>query len=100
MAKPLERAIEAVFVAGLVASASLLLVGLAGGWGEGLRFGVALLLLTPIAGVVVLTVGLFATRDWLFGLVALFVLAVLFSGIHVSLRISRGAPNVSKTSLR
>ena len=100
MRKPLERAIVATLTAGLVASASLLLLGLAGGWGEGLRFGVVLLLLTPVAGVVVLTAGLFIVRDWLFALVSLFVLVVLFSGIGVSLRLTRSGPPAPTTSLR
>jgi uncharacterized membrane protein len=100
MTKPLERAIASALTAGLVASASLLLTGLAGGWGEGLRWGTALLLLTPVAGVVVLTVGLFLAREWLFGLVSLFVLVVLLSGIHVSFRIARAAVPVAVDSLR
>jgi uncharacterized membrane protein len=100
MARPLERAIEVTLAAGLVASAALLLLGLAGGWAADLRWGVAVLLLTPVAGVVVLTVGLFAARDWLFGLVSLFVLVVLFSGIEVSVRISRKAVPVTTGSLR
>jgi uncharacterized membrane protein len=90
MASPLERAIETVLTAGLAASAGLLVVGLAGGWPEGLRWGVVLLMLTPVVRVIVLTLGLLLRRDWLFGFVSLFVLAVLVSGIAVSLRMTIG----------
>ena len=93
MARPLERAIEAALTAGLVASAALLFVGLAGGWAEGMRWGVLVLLLTPVARVVVLTCGLFLARDWLFGFVSLFVLAVLLSGMFVSLHVTGHAPS-------
>jgi hypothetical protein len=92
MARPLERAIEVALTAGLAASAALLLAGLVGGWGEGLRWGILLLMLTPVARVVVLTLGLFLKRDWLFGFVSLFVLAVLCSGMFVSLRLTGRPP--------
>ncbi|HEY7514903.1 MAG TPA: DUF1634 domain-containing protein, partial [Vicinamibacteria bacterium] len=72
-------------------SALLLLAGLAG-WREGLRLGIVLLLLTPVARVLVVTVGLVLARDWLFGLVSSFVLAVLLSGMFVSFRIATQRP--------
>jgi uncharacterized membrane protein len=84
MARRLDRAIEASLTAGLLASASLLLFGLASGSPGALRLGVVLLMLTPVARVVVLTLGLLLARDWSFGLVSLFVLLVLASGIFVS----------------
>jgi len=88
MASPLERAIETALTAGLTASATLLIVGLAGSWPEGLRFGILFLMLTPVVRVVVLTLGLFLRRDWLFGIVSLVVLGVLLSGMLVSLHIT------------
>jgi uncharacterized membrane protein len=88
MASPLERAIETALTAGLAASAALLVVGLAGRWPEGLRLGIILLMLTPVVRVVVLTLGLFLRRDWLFAVVSLFVLGVLLSGMAVSFRIA------------
>jgi uncharacterized membrane protein len=87
MAKPYARAIEASLTAGLAASALLMLAGLLG-WEEGLRLGIVLLLLTPVLRVLVVTVGLLHQRDWLFGVVSLFVLAVLLSGMAVSFRIA------------
>jgi uncharacterized membrane protein len=92
MAKTYERAIEASLTAGLAASALLLLAGLAG-WREGLRLGIVLLLLTPVARVLVVTVGLLLSRDWLFGMVSLFVLAVILSGMAVSFRIATPGPS-------
>ncbi len=91
MIRPLERAIEIALAAGLLGSALLLLAGLAGGSAAALRFGVLLLMVTPVAGVLVLTVGLFLGRDRLFGLVSLFVLTVLFSGMVVAMRLTVGA---------
>jgi uncharacterized membrane protein len=98
MANPLERAIETALTAGLAASATLLLVGLVGHWSEGLRLGIVLLMLTPVLRVIVLTVGLLLRRDWLFGAVSLVVLAVLLSGIAVSLRLTVHAPSAPRVS--
>lgn len=88
----LERVIEALLTSGLLASATLLLIGLALGAPSALRWGILLLLLTPVARVVVLTLGLLLARDWLFGFVSLFVLLVLASGIAVSARLPAAAP--------
>ena len=49
-----------------------------------LRWGIVLLMLTPVARVAVVTVGLALERDWTFTLVSLFVLAVLAAGIWVA----------------
>ena len=51
-----------------------------------LRYGILLLMLTPVARVLLVTVGLAVERDWLFTVVCLFVLAVLASGIAVAVR--------------
>ena len=88
MVRPLERAIEAGLAAGLLMSALLLVVGLAGRSPAALRAGILLLMLTPVARVLILTVGLLLARDWLFGLVSLFVLTVLVSGMFMALRLS------------
>jgi hypothetical protein len=95
MARPLERAIETALAAGPAAGAILLLAGLAGHWSEGVRLGIVLLMLTPVLRVVVLTAGLLLRRDWLFGAVSLLVLAVLLSGIAVSLRLTMSPDPVS-----
>lgn len=86
---PLDRAIEAVLTTGVLASGGLLLAGFALGREGLLRWGILLLLMTPVARVVVVTVGLLHQRDWLFTLVSLWILAVLASGITVAIRTER-----------
>ena len=83
-----ERVIEAALAVGLLVSSSLFVVGLALGTSGPLKWGILLLMLTPVARVVILTVGLLHERDFLFGLVSLFVLGVLLSGIVVSGRLA------------
>ncbi len=73
----LARTIEVVLTTGLLLSATLLLVGLAAGSPASLHWGILLLMLTPVARVVVLTVGLLHEGDWLFGALSLAILAVL-----------------------
>ena len=88
---PLDRAIEAVLTAGVLASGSLLLTGLVLDRPPLLRWGILLLLATPVARVVVVTAGLLRDRDWLFALVSLGILSVLASGIYVAARVGRGS---------
>ena len=83
-----ERVIEAALAVGLLVSSSLFVVGLALGTSGPLKWGILLLMLTPVARVVILAVGLLHERDFLFGLVSLFVLGVLLSGIVVSGRLA------------
>jgi uncharacterized membrane protein len=80
----LEDVIEKALTAGLALSTGLLLLGLILGAPGPLRWGILLLMLTPVARVAVVTVGLALERDWLFTLVSLFVLAVLASGMWVA----------------
>ena len=80
----LEDVIEKALTAGLALSTGLLLAGLILGAPGPLRWGILLLMLTPVARVAVVTVGLALERDWLFTLVSLFVLAVLASGMWVA----------------
>ena len=80
----LENVIEAGLKGGLVVSTALLVVGLVLGTPGPLRWGILLLMLTPVARVAVVTVGLALERDWTFALVSLFVLMVLLSGIWVA----------------
>jgi uncharacterized membrane protein len=49
-----------------------------------LRWGILLLMLTPVARVAVVTVGLAIERDWTFTIVSFVVLAILASGIWVA----------------
>jgi uncharacterized membrane protein len=83
----LERATESVLTGGLVLSGALLLGGLLTGAPAALHAGVIILMLTPVARVLVLTVGLLQERDWLFGAVSFFVLSVLASGIAVAFKL-------------
>jgi uncharacterized membrane protein len=81
---PLERAIEVVLMGGLLSSAGLLLVGLALDRGLLLKWGILVLMTTPVARAVVVTVGLLRARDWLFAAVSLWILAVLGSSVYVA----------------
>ena len=85
--RDLEKMTEAVLTGGLVLSGALLLGGLITGAVPALRVGVVLLMLTPVARVVVVTVGLLQERDWVFGAVSFFVLSVLASGIAVAFKL-------------
>ena len=80
----LEDVIEKALMVGLALSTGLLVVGLILGAPAPLRCGLVLLMLTPVARVAVVTVGLALERDWTFMLVSLFVLAVLASGIWLA----------------
>jgi uncharacterized membrane protein len=73
----LDRVIEAVLSAGLLLSATLLAGGLVLGSQGALRWGALLLMLTPVARVVVVTVALALKRDWVFAVVSLWILSVL-----------------------
>jgi hypothetical protein len=86
----IESLIEVVLTVGLLASTALFVLGLALGSSGLLKWGILLLMLTPVARVVILTLGLFRQRDVLFGLVSLFVLGVLLSSIVVSARLRPG----------
>ncbi len=83
----LEDVIEKALKVGLALSTGLLLVGLVLGAPGLLRGGILLLMITPVARVVVVTVGLALERDWTFTLVSLFVLAILASGIWVAVHL-------------
>jgi uncharacterized membrane protein len=80
----LERAIEILLSGGVLASGLLLLAGLSTGSMALLRDGVVLMMLTPVARVLVLTLGLFHERDFLFASLSLWILGVLASGIWIS----------------
>ena len=83
----LERAIEAALSGGVLVSGLLLLAGLTASSPALLRSGIVLLMLTPVARVLVMTVGLFHERDFLFGALSLWILLVLASGLWVSVRL-------------
>jgi uncharacterized membrane protein len=80
----LEDVIEKALKVGLGLSTLLLLVGLMTNAAGPLRWGILLLMLTPVARVAVVTVGLALERDWTFTIVSFVVLAILASGIWVA----------------
>jgi len=82
----LERTVEAVLTTGLALASGLLLFGLARSQGAALRAGIVILMFTPVARVLLVTLGLLKERDVLFGLLSAFVLAVLASSVWVAFR--------------
>jgi uncharacterized membrane protein len=82
----LERLVEAALTLGVVGSGALLLLGLGRGSEGAMRAGIVLLLFTPVARVLLVTVGLLKQRDLLFGLVSAFVLTVLLSSAWLAFR--------------
>jgi uncharacterized membrane protein len=80
----LERTVEVVLTAGLLASAGLLLAGLTLHRDVLLKWGILLLMTTPVARVVVVTVELLRAKDWLFAAVSLWILAVLGSSLYLA----------------
>ena len=83
----LEDVIERSLKVGLGLSTFLLLVGLVLGRPAPLRWGILLLMLTPVVRVAVVAVGLALERDWTFTFVSVFVLAVLGAGIWVAVNL-------------
>jgi uncharacterized membrane protein len=83
----LARAIEVALASGLTLGAGLLCVGLALDSSHVLQWGILAFMLTPVARVVVLTVGLLHERDWPFGLLSLFILGVLGVSMLVGARL-------------
>jgi len=80
----LDRTIEVVLMGGLAVSAALLVAGLALGRADFLSWGILVLMTTPVARVVVVTIGMLRERDWLFAAVSLWILAVLGSSVYVA----------------
>ena len=83
----LEAAIEVALTTGLLVSAALLVVGLALPAPALLRWGLLILMLTPVFRVVVMTAGLFHARDFVFGIVSLVILGVLASSFFTAARL-------------
>jgi hypothetical protein len=96
----LDRIIEIVLLTGVLTSGGLMLAGLALGRPSLLRWGVVLLMLTPVARVVVVTLGLVVERDWAFALISLWVLGVLASSGWVAVCVQRTPEPSSAVSPR
>jgi uncharacterized membrane protein len=88
-ASRLDRTVEGILTTGLVTSAGLLLAGLALESASTLHAGMVLLLLTPVARVVAVTVALLYQQDWPFALLSLAVLGVLASSAWVGFGLAR-----------
>ncbi len=80
----LDRTIEVVLMGGLLASATLLVTGLALDRASLLKWGILVLMTTPVARAVVVTIGMLRERDWLFAAVSIWILAVLGSSVYVA----------------
>ena len=84
--RAIERIVELMLTVGLVSSMGLLLWGLVLHSEPPLRWGIVLLMFTPVVRVVILTVGLAVERDWLFAGLSLLVLGILGSSIAEAVR--------------
>jgi uncharacterized membrane protein len=80
----LDRTIEVVLMGGLLIAAALLVGGLLLDRAAFLRWGILVLMTTPVARVVVVTIGMLREKDWLFAAVSLWILAVLASSAYVA----------------
>ena len=83
----LDRVVEVVLTAGLCASALLLLAGLLAQRHGLLWTGVLVLLLTPVARVIVVTIGFIDRQDWVFAAVSVWILGVLCFSFYVAARL-------------
>jgi uncharacterized membrane protein len=94
----MEISIEVALAGGILLSAALMAWGLAAPSAAALRWGLLLLMVTPVARVVIMVIGLFEQRDLLFGVLSLVILSVLASSFYTAVQIStarRGRPPVS-----
>ena len=86
-ATELDRVIEVVLTAGLLASSVLLAAGLFTGRHGLLSAGMMMLMLTPVARVVVVTIDLVRQRDWTFAATSAWILGVLLFSLYVAWRL-------------
>jgi uncharacterized membrane protein len=83
----LDRVVEVVLTGGLAVSALLLLAGLLGRQQGLLWGGVLVLMLTPVARVIVVTIGFIDRQDWVFTAVSVWILGVLCFSFYVAARL-------------
>jgi uncharacterized membrane protein len=81
-----ERVLRWVFIFALAIAAPLLLAGLLTHSSRLLEAGVLTVMVTPLVGVVIVTVAMAHARDWPFTGVALLVLAILASSLYAATR--------------
>jgi len=88
----LDEVIEAVLTGGLTISSAQLLFGLVLARPGLLTAGIVLLLLTPVARVVVVTIDLVRRRDWVFAATSAWILGVLLFSLFVAWGLSPKHP--------
>ncbi len=88
----LDTVIEAVLAGGLAVSSILLLAGLLLSRPALLTAGIVLLLLTPVARVVVVTIDLLRRRDWIFAATSAWILGVLLFSVLVAWGLAPAPP--------
>ena len=88
----LDEVIEAVLTGGLAISSVLLLAGLLLARPGLITAGIVLLLLTPVARVVVVTIDLVRRRDWVFAATSAWILGVLLFSLFVAWGLSPKHP--------
>jgi uncharacterized membrane protein len=82
-----ERVLQIVYTAALLVAGPLLLAGLLLHEIHLLQAGVLTVMITPLAGAVILAVAMAVARDWRFTAVALMVLAILASSLYAAARL-------------
>ena len=88
----LDEVIEAVLTGGLAISSALLFAGLLLARPGLLTAGIVLLLMTPVARVVVVTIDLVRRRDWVFAATSAWILGVLLFSLFVAWGLSPKHP--------
>jgi uncharacterized membrane protein len=91
-ATALDRVIEVVLSAGLLASSGMLVAGLLLDRHGLLAAGIVLLMMTPVARVVVVTIDLLRQRDWIFAATSLWILGVLLFSLYVAWHLETPRP--------
>ena len=84
----MEISIEVALTGGILVSAGLMIWGLAFRHPDALRWGLLILMFTPLARVVIMVIGLFQQRDFAFGAVSLVIVAVLASSFYTAAKIA------------
>ena len=84
----LDVSLETAFTAGLIVGGLLLVAGLALGSPRSLTAGLLVVMVTPVAGAVIVTIGMVLRRDWTFALVSAAILLVLASSLYTAARIA------------
>lgn len=82
-----ERVLQVVYTGALLVAGPLLLAGLLLHRTQLLQAGVLTVMVTPLAGAVILAAAMAIARDWRFTAVALLVLGILASSLYAAARL-------------